>query len=302
MVNVFLLLISLLVGILFRQFNLVPDTASKTLNQLLVYFFIPAMTLLYITEINFKSQFFLPVFSSWLVYGVGLLFFKSIAKWQGFDRKTMAALMMTGGIGSTSFVGFPLFELFYGKEGLEVGILMSMAGTILVCMTLGIATGSWFASTKPSIRHLFKNMLRFPPFIAFLLAVLLNIMDVEHSPLIKSILEKIAAPFSILALVTIGLQIEFSLPKEQRKPLGYGLLYKLILAPLIIYLLLTNFTNADKMIIEIAVLGAGIGSMNLVSIIAIQMKLNPPLAAQMVGIGIPLSVFTLYLIHSLLYV
>jgi len=130
----------------------------------------------------------------------------------------------------------------------------------------------------------------------------LNIMDVEHSPLIKSILEKIAAPFSILALVTIGLQIEFSLPKEQRKPLGYGLLYKLILAPLIIYLLLTNFTNADKMIIEIAVLGAGIGSMNLVSIIAIQMKLNPPLAAQMVGIGIPLSVFTLYLIHSLLYV
>ncbi len=300
--NVFLLLISLLVGILFRQFNLVPDTASKTLNQLLVYFFIPAMTLLYITEINFKSQFFLPVFSSWLVYGIGLLFFKSIAKWQGFDRKTMAALMMTGGIGSTSFVGFPLFELFYGKEGLEVGILMSMAGTILVCMTLGIATGSWFASTKPSIRHLFKNMLRFPPFIAFLLAVLLNIMDVEHSPLIKSILEKIAAPFSILALVTIGLQIEFSLPKEQRKPLGYGLLYKLILAPLIIYLLLTNFTNADKMIIEIAVLGAGIGSMNLVSIIAIQMKLNPPLAAQMVGIGIPLSVFTLYLIHSLLYV
>lgn len=300
MVNLFLLLISLLTGIAFRYFNLVPDTASKTLNQLLVYLFIPAMTILYITEINFKPQFFLPVLSSWLVYGIGFVFFWSLSKWQGFDRKTMAALVMTGGIGSTSFVGFPLFELFYGKEGLEVGILMSMAGTILVCMTLGIATGSWFASSKPSIAQLFKNMLRFPPFIAFVLAVGFNIMGIQHAPIVKSLLEKIAAPFSVIALITVGLQVQFSISSQQIKPLGYGVFYKLFLAPLIIYVLLTTFTNADKMIIEIAVLGAGIGSMNLVSIIAIQMDLNPPLAAQMVGFGIPLSVFTLYGIHWIL--
>ncbi len=302
MANIILLFISLLTGFLLRRFELVPITASKTLNQLLVYFFIPGLTLLHITETNFKFEFLIPVLSSWLVYLLGFIFFVFLSKWQRFDRKTMAALIMTGGIGSTSFVGFPFFELFYGKEGLEIGILMSMAGTILVCMTLGITTGTWFAASKPSIRQLFKNMLCFPPFIAFLLAVLLNMLDIQHTPLTKEILEKIAAPFSIIALLTIGLQMDFSLPVQQKKPLGYGLFYKLILAPLFIYLVLITFTNADKMMIEIAVLGAGIGSMNLVSIIAIQMNLNPPLATKMVGIGIPISVFSLYIIHLLLYV
>jgi len=282
MANIILLFISLITGFLLKQFKLVPDTASKTLNQLLVYFFIPGLTILHITETNFKFEFLIPVVSSWLVYIFGFVFFVLLSKWQHFDRKTLAALIMTGGIGSTSFVGFPFFALLYGKEGLEVGILMSMAGTILVCMTLGITTGTWFAASKPSVRQLFKNMLCFPPFIAFLVAVLLNIMDIQHTPLTKQILEKIAAPFSIIALLTIGLQMDFSLPTEQKKPLGYGLFYKLILAPLLIYLVLTTFTNADKMIIEIAVLGAAIGSMNLVSI--------------------PTSVFTLYLIHLLLHV
>lgn len=297
MVNILLLFISLVTGILLRHYELVAKSASRDLNQLLVYFFIPALTLLHIPETTFHSQFFLPVFSSWLVYLFGGAFFYLVAQWQNFDKKTLAALIMTGGIGSTSFVGFPIFELIYGAKGLEIGILMSIAGTMLVCMTLGIATGVWFASDDPSVKHLFWRMLKFPPFIAFMIAIGLNFMDYQHPILIKNLLQKISSPYSIIALITIGLQIDFSLAKSERKPLGYGLAYKLCLAPLFIYLVLTTFTSANTMILEIAVLGAAIGSMNLVAIIASQMDLNPPLAAKMVGIGIPISLFTLYLIH-----
>lgn len=286
-------------GILLRKFNLVSSTASKDLNQLLVYFFIPALTLLHIPATQFSSEFFLPIFSSWLVYLFGGLFFLGITKCQQFDKNTLAALIMTGGIGSTSFVGFPIFELIYGAKGLEIGILMSIAGTMLVCMTLGIATGVWFSSNEPTVKHLFTRVLKFPPFIAFIIALGLNFSNYSHPVIIQAVLQKISSPYSIIALLTIGLQINFSLPKAELKPLSYGLFYKLLLAPLIIYGLLATFTNANKMIIEIAVLGAAIGSMNLVAIIASQMGLNPPLAAKMVGIGIPISLFTMYLIHLL---
>jgi len=295
--NILLLFISLTTGILFRKFDVLPANANTVLNKLLIYFFIPGLTLLYIPETNFNPQFLLPIISSWLVYLFSFLFFYAVSNWQGFDRKTMAALIMTGGIGSTSFVGFPIFELFYGKEGLEIGIIMSIAGTIVVCMTLGIATGSWLATSNPSVKKLIKNIVRFPPFIAFLIAIALNVMAYQHHPLTKEILQKISSPYSIIALMTIGLQIDFSLPKGQRKPLALGLLYKLILAPFIIYFLMTNFTNASKIIIEITVLGAAIGSMNLIAIIASQMNLNPPLASKMVAIGIPISIFTLLLIQ-----
>ena len=299
MTNILLLFLSLLTGMLLRKYEVVSKNASKDLNQLLVYFFIPALTLLHIPETTFSAQFFLPIFSSWLVYVFSGIFFFLVAKWQRFDKPTLAALIMTGGIGSTSFVGFPIFELIYGAKGLEIGILMSIAGTMLVCMTLGIATGVWFSSKNPSVKHLFLRMLKFPPFIAFMIALGLNFVDYTHPVLIKGILQKVSSPYSIIALITIGLQIDFTLSKTERKPLSFGLGYKLILAPLIIYWLLTTFTEASPMIIEVAVLGAAIGSMNLVAIIASQMELNPPLASKMVGFGIPISLFTMYLIHLL---
>ena len=165
---------------------------------------------------------------------------------------------------------------------------------------MGVATGVWFVSEEPSIKYLFWRMLKFPPFIAFIIALYLNFADYQHPMIIKELLQKMSSPYAIIALLTIGLQIDFTLSKSERKPLVYGLVYKLLLAPLLIYLVLTTFTQADKMIIEIAVLGAAIGSMNLVAIIASQMDLNPSLAAKMVGIGIPISLFTMYLIHLLL--
>ena len=41
-----------------------------------------------------------------------------------------------------------------------------------------------------------------------------------------------------------------------------------------------------------SVVGAGLGSMNTATIIAINHRLNPPLASLMVGIGIPISIIT----------
>ncbi|MEJ7673841.1 MAG: hypothetical protein WKF59_14375 [Chitinophagaceae bacterium] len=36
-------------------------------------------------------------------------------------------LILTGGISGISFIGFPIFEMLYGKQDLEAGIMMSQA-------------------------------------------------------------------------------------------------------------------------------------------------------------------------------
>jgi predicted permease len=60
----------------------------------------------------------------------------------------------------------PIFELLYGKAGLEMGIVMSLGGSILICVTLGVVVGSWYGEARPSWRTMGANVLRFPPFLA----------------------------------------------------------------------------------------------------------------------------------------
>lgn len=305
MVNVVLLLVCLLVGVVLRQSRMLPTDAHLTVNQLLVTVFIPVLTLLHIPTMRLTPQFWLPVLVPWLVFLVGLLFFALVSRSlrntaQPLDGPTLGSLQLTGGISSISFVGFPLFELLYGKPGLAVGIVMSQAGTFGVAMTLGVALASWHTAKSPSVRQVLGNMLRFPPFPVFLLAITANLAGYQHPALVRDLLEKMSAPFSVLALLSVGMQLRWQVRPDERKYLLLGLSYKLLLAPLLIFALCRWWLGRTDYIADLCVLGSAIGPMNTAAILASRYQLNAPLAAQMVGIGIPLSLPVLFLIHLIL--
>ena len=94
------------------------------LNGLIVNVCLPALTLLYTSETHFNQTQILPVLMPYILFVVAFLFFKIFAPILNFDRSTTGALTLTAGISSISFVGFPIFELMFGKQGLEIGVLM----------------------------------------------------------------------------------------------------------------------------------------------------------------------------------
>jgi len=77
-------------------------------------------------------------------------------------------------------------------------------------------------------------------------------------------------------------------------------LFKLILAPLIIYLLVRWCFDVQGVIGKVCVLGAAIGSMNAMSILTVEKKLDPKLAILMPAIGIPISIPILFIIDQLM--
>jgi predicted permease len=62
-----------------------------------------------------------------------------------------------------------------------------------------------------------------------------------------------------------------------------------LLAPLLIYGLYYTLAHQHSRVVDLCVLGAAIGPMNTAAVVAERYGLNSPLAAQMVGLGIPLS-------------
>jgi malate permease and related proteins len=289
MTNLILLFVCLLLGIILQRLKGFPKDAHLVLNAIIIYVCLPALTLLYTTEIHFERSQILPILMPYLLFGCSFIFFKILAPIAQLDHSTTGALTLTAGISSISFVGFPIFELLFGKEGLQMGVLMSQAGSFVVCGTLGIFTASYYSSSEVSAQKIVKDIFQFPPFLAFCIAVILNILGFHFPIIITDILQKIGSPFTFLALISIGLQISFKREDLQLKPLLYGLFYKLLLAPLLIFILYFLMLGEHSFIGKISVVGAALGSMNTATIIAINYGLNPKLATQMVSISIPLS-------------
>jgi malate permease and related proteins len=287
--NLILLFVCLLLGVILQRLKGFPKNAHLVLNTLIIYVCLPALTLLYTTEIHFERSQILPILIPYILFGFAFIFFKIIAPIAQFDHSTTGALTLTAGISSISFVGFPVFELLFGKEGLQIGVLMSQAGSFVVCGTLGIFTASYYSASEVSAKKIVKDIFQFPPFVAFCLAVFLNISNFHFPVLATDILQKIGSPFTILALISIGLQISFKREGLQVKPLLYGLFYKLFIAPLLIFILYFLVLGEHTLLGKISIVGAALGSMNTATIIAVNYGLNPKLATQMVSISIPLS-------------
>ena len=176
MANIILLIFCLVIGVILRRIKVLPVSAPATLNGLIVNLFVPAITLRYAANMEFSKVTFLPVIAAWLVFVGAFIFFNITKKWTRFDRQTIGALIVVSGISSISFVGYPLFELMYGTVGLQSGIVMSQAGTFLICSTVGIFTVSIYSdeSKNPDWNKIIRDILKFPPFIALLLAVFIK--------------------------------------------------------------------------------------------------------------------------------
>lgn len=300
MVKVGLIGICLLIGWAFRHSPKFDEKSPMVLNKLIINFFIPCLTLYHIPKITFDSELIWLSLTPFIIYMFAFLFVKGTKLFYGLNKSSEGSLVMTSGIGSISFVGFPIFEMLHGQEGLAYGIIMSLTGTLVVFNTIGIFTGLYYSKAKLGYKGFLLKLLTFPPLIAFVVAVVLKMTNVTLPESYDLILAKLIAPFSVLALITIGMQINLSSLKLVRKKLLIGLLFKCILAPAMIYVLMWHILGYQDLMGRICILGAAIGSMTSISIVAAQLGLEPKLSLAAPAVSIPLSIPILFLIDSII--
>jgi predicted permease len=75
--------------------------------------------------------------------------------------------------------------------------------------------------------------------------------------------------------------------------LTLGLLFKLIVGPILIAFVLVKLLGTTGQMTQVTIFEAAMAPQIGASIVAIEHKLDPPLVTLMVGIGIPLSFLTL---------
>ncbi|WP_367898288.1 AEC family transporter [Leptospira sp. WS58.C1] len=316
-----------LFGILIRSKGKFPSDSHKVINSFIISVSLPCMEFGPLRHASLDGNFLTFASMPWVLFGFGFLFFSLVGKLLHWKESTVVCLCLSAGLGNTSFLGIPLIESYYSKEGLPTVLIIDQLGTFLTLAIPGTYLGTrarhalQSSETKSSI---WKILFTFPPFIALLVSLVSRPISVP--PELESAIARIGDTLIPLALFSVGFQLPGTIrvnseepnaenPKREsdnsfrmRIPLLFGLIFKLIIGPILVWLCFGTFfhyseKNLDSDFLrnfKILIMESAMAPMITGSLLAAEWGLAPRLAVSLVGIGIPLSFLTTLGLYYLL--
>ncbi|MFB9110973.1 AEC family transporter [Flavobacterium gyeonganense] len=298
--NFILIFFFLFLGLLLQRVKGFPSNIYKVLNKIVIYLCLPAITLYHIPKIKWSNELLFPIGAGWITFILAFAFFHFLGKKLKWSNKLIGCLILTAGLSNSSFLGFPIIEALFGKKGLETAVLVDQPGTFVVVSTFGVFVAAFYSKGSPDTWSIIRKILLFPPFIMFVLACLMNVYDYDLDSNIQSILLKVGSFVTPLALLSVGLQLNFDRKSQHWKFLRLGLFFKLILVPFAILVLYVFIFNQHSEPIKITIMETAMAPMITGAILASTYGLKPKLSSMMVGFGIPISFLTLAIWYFIL--
>jgi malate permease and related proteins len=290
--NFLLIAVCLLSGFFLRIAKILPPDSNKGINAWIMYVAFPAVALHYIPSIQWKLDLLLPFAMPFIVWFGAWITLKIFSPLFKLGVNSFGALLLTAGLGNTSFVGFPLTQAYLGNDGLRVAVICDQL-SFIVLSTFAIISAMHLAhSENKNPRVLLIGLVKFPPFISFIAALLLPHV-ISLAPF-DPLLNKLADTLVPLALFSVGMQIQFSEMKSKMKFLMLGLSYKLFIAPIII-LGIAFLSGVRGIVAQASIFEAAMAPGITASIIAGEYDLDPKLSSMMASVGLVLSFITTFI-------
>lgn len=291
-------LLMLMLGYGCARLRLFPEHTAEVLNQFALYLCLPAAVLRHVPKLQFDADVALVALVPWLILALSVALVLPIARVLKLRDEECAVLLLCVPLGNTSFLGYPLTEALLGRDALPHAVIYDQFGSFLILTTWGLwVLARYGGDARPTPAMMLRKVLRFPPFLALVLA--LTLMPAEPTPLIANVLARLSDTLLPIAVLAVGLSLKLRLPRDELAPLGAGLALKLALLPAAVFALMAWRHDASTAA-SVAVLETAMPPMITAGALAISHRLAPSLAAALVGYGTVLSLVTLPLWATLL--
>jgi predicted permease len=167
MSNLLFLFLFLLLGFALQGPKFLPRNIHLFINLVILRTCLPAAILLSVPSITWSGKLLTLGLAAWIIFGVAFSFFNFYGQKFGWYKKVIGCLILTAGLGNTSFIGFPVILAMLGQEAFTYAVVFDQTGTFLICSTLGIWLVNSFSSYHLSRSMLVKRIIQFPPFLVF---------------------------------------------------------------------------------------------------------------------------------------
>jgi predicted permease len=245
---------------------------------------LPALVLLLVPKLSWAPDLLLVVVMPWALLLVSAAAVSWAARGFGWPRPVVGALLLCVPLGNTSFVGIPIIAALRGQDAVRYAVLYDQFGSFLALSTYGLVVLARFSGeAPPSVATLIGRILKFPPFVALILALI----PLPHPPLLDAMLQRVADTLAPVAVFAVGLRLRLRPPAE-RSALWFGLGIKMLIAPALAWASVRAL-GAEQMSAQVAVLEAAMPPMISAGALASMAGLAPELCAALVGYGVAIA-------------
>ncbi len=299
MINILEIAFFVILGLLLRRLRLDSARLAAILNRAAVYLALPALILLKIPELNFSVETLIIALFAWGMVLMSVLVILIAARRLAWSRAVTGTLLMVVPLGNTGFMGVPMIKAFFGDAGLPHLIIYDQLGTLLILVSYGSFIAARYGDGQQGIEigTLLRRIFLFPPMISFLVALTLRGVAYPHGLVL--LFQAGALALTPLVMTAIGLQLKVRMKRNILIPFGYGMTIKLLLAPLLVFLVCRLF-GLSGLAYDVTVLEAGMPPMITAGAMAIAAKMDADLAVAMSGLGIVIAFLSLPLIYFVL--
>ena len=201
-----------------------PAGMVPALNWWVINVALPALVLVRVVALDWSLDLVWPAVAMWPVFFGAWLVIAVIGRALGWRRGEIGALVLTCGLGNTSFVGYPLIEALRGPEALGVAVVADQLGTFLLLSTFGLLVAACM-----SVGLGWKMVLA--PLTVW---ALLSMQGQSGDVLDITVLQAATAP-----MITAGiLAQQYGLaPQLANRIVGVGIMLSLLTVPFVSWLL-----------------------------------------------------------------
>jgi predicted permease len=279
-----LILVSLGAGFALALLRALPANAADSLNRFVIYVCLPALVLRLVPKLRVEPGLAVLAIAPWLLLAVGVVVVLSASRLFRFSPQVTGALLLCVPLGNTSFLGFPMIGALVSPEAVRLAVVYDQAGSFLILSTYGLfVVARYSGDGRPSLRAVVLRIVRFPPFIALLVAL----VPFRHPAWLDYVLLQLGEALVPVAMCAVGLTLRFRVPREPLA-LAVGLATKMLLFPFLVAAACAAI-GAHGPAVRVAVLESAMPPMITAGALATMAGLAPELAAALVGYGVLLA-------------
>lgn len=279
--NIFVLLAS---GYLAKRTKVIPQ------NQLIIFvdfaltFALPALIFDKVYHVELNYHLFSVIACALGANFIAMLFVFVLGKVLSFSKATTASMALLAMFGNSLFVGLPVLSGYLGEDIANEVILYDQLVTCVPVAIFGPLILSWATPSHVSlVKNAFK-ILKFPPFVAFILALIARNFSLPE--FIFEPLKVFSGAVVPVVLFAVGLGLGFGAVRSCARNTAILLFLRMIVAPSLFALFAFIWGIEVSPSYMVGIIEVAMPPMVLVSAMILKAGLDTNLAISAVAVGV----------------
>ena len=288
-------------GYLAGYFNVLGADSAAALNRFVYYFALPPVLFVFTARAPIDKILNWPFIAAFMLGSLATLEIAVVAGRLLFSHKAsvLAVQGLTAVFSNTAYMGIPLFLTAFGPDGALPAIVATLAATTLLIGGTIAALETERAvgpSTAQIIGQVGQTLIRNPLLVAPFLGIAVSMVAWPIPKAAGNYLDLLAASAGPAALFALGLSLVGRRLLGNAVEVGWLVLLKLLVHPVITYLLVTYVFQMEPLWAKAAIILAALPVGALVFVVAQQYNVYVERASATVIVSTILSVASISLL------